>query len=158
MPLWVLSILLIIIGFLLILMEIFIIPGINIFGVIGFVLIAVGIIFAYQDLPVLYAHGILIGSIVFSVLFVRILAKSGAWKRLVLETEQKREQGFESQDASERELLSKEGVALSILRPAGVALVEGKKYDVVSEGGFIDKNTRIKIVQVEGNRIVVRAI
>lgn len=158
MPIWALSIGLIIFGFLLILVEIFLVPGFNIFGVIGFILIVTGIFFAYQDLPIIYAHAILIGSLIFTVLFVRVLVKSNAWKRIVLETKQTRQAGFESQNSKERDLLEKEGISLSILRPAGSALVEGKKYDVVTEGNFIEKNTKIKIVKVDGNRIVVKTI
>lgn len=157
MPIWALSIGLIIIGFLLILMEIFLVPGFNIFGVIGFILIIIGVIFAYQNLPTTYAHIILIGSLIFSVIFVRLLVKSKAWKRIVLNTQEARQDGFESQDNSERELLFKEGVSFSALRPAGSAIINGKKYNVVTEGGFIEKNTKIKVVKVEGNRIVVRA-
>ncbi|MBN1350736.1 hypothetical protein JXJ21_15065 [candidate division KSB1 bacterium] len=156
MSIWILSVGLIVFGFLLILMEIFLVPGFNIFGVIGFILIVAGIILAYKNLPIEYAHIILVGSLIFSVIFVRILVKTNAWKRIVLETKQVREEGFESQDASERTLLGKEGVSLSVLRPSGSAMIEGKKYDVITEGGFLEKNTRLKIVQVDGNRIVVK--
>ena len=55
-------------------------------------------------------------------------------------------------------LVGKEGVAQSDLRPAGVAIIDGERIDVVTEGGMIDAGARIKVVDVEGNRIVVRRV
>jgi len=55
-----------------------------------------------------------------------------------------------------RPLLGKQGVAQSGLRPAGVAIIEGQRVDVVTEGALIDAGTRVKVVAVEGNRVVVR--
>ncbi len=53
-------------------------------------------------------------------------------------------------------LLGTEGVTISDLRPAGVALIEGRRRDVVSKGEFIPKDTQVKVVASEGYRIVVR--
>jgi len=57
-----------------------------------------------------------------------------------------------------KELMGKEGVALTQLRPAGMARIEGKKVDVVSEGAVIEKGTRVKVIEVEANRVVVRDV
>jgi membrane-bound serine protease (ClpP class) len=57
-----------------------------------------------------------------------------------------------------RPLVGKEGIAQSDLRPAGVAVVDGRRVDVVTEGGMIDAGGRVKVVAVEGNRIVVRRV
>jgi len=55
-------------------------------------------------------------------------------------------------------LVGKEGVAQSDLRPAGVAIIDGERIDVVTQGSMIDAGARIKVVDVEGNRIVVRRV
>ncbi|HEV3029325.1 MAG TPA: NfeD family protein [Planctomycetota bacterium] len=55
-------------------------------------------------------------------------------------------------------LLGKEGQAQTILRPAGIALIEGKKVDVVTAGENVEKGSRVKVTKVEGNRIVVRSV
>jgi membrane-bound serine protease (ClpP class) len=55
-------------------------------------------------------------------------------------------------------LLGKTGVTQSELRPAGYAVIDGKRIDVVSEGGIVDAQTSIKVLQVEGTRVVVRRI
>jgi membrane-bound ClpP family serine protease len=50
-----------------------------------------------------------------------------------------------------------QGVATTVLRPAGTADFEGVKLDVVTEGEFIDKGARLQVIRVEGRRIVVRS-
>ncbi len=57
-----------------------------------------------------------------------------------------------------RSLVGQEGVALTSLRPSGKARIGSQRVDVVSQGGLIEKDTRIKVVQVEGARVVVRTI
>ena len=54
--------------------------------------------------------------------------------------------------------MGQKGVALTPLRPAGTALIDGKRYDVVSDGGFITGNTSVEVVPTEGTRVVVREI
>ncbi len=59
---------------------------------------------------------------------------------------------------SRPELLHATGTAATQLRPSGVALIAGQRVDVVTEGSLIEKDTPIRVVQVEGSRIVVRAV
>jgi len=51
-----------------------------------------------------------------------------------------------------------EGKALTILRPAGTVIINNERIDVVSEGGFIEQNTKVIVIKVEGARIVVREV
>ncbi len=55
-------------------------------------------------------------------------------------------------------LLDKEGVTQTALRPGGIARIDGNRVDVVAEGGWIDKDTPIKVIEVEGNHVTVREI
>jgi membrane-bound serine protease (ClpP class) len=55
-------------------------------------------------------------------------------------------------------LLSQSGTAYSTLRPSGKAHINGKLVDVVSSGEFIDPGTPVEVIEVAGNRIVVRAV
>lgn len=57
-----------------------------------------------------------------------------------------------------RPLVGKTGIAQSDLRPAGVALIDQQRVDVVTEGPMLDAGTRVRVVTVEGNRIVVRRV
>jgi membrane-bound serine protease (ClpP class) len=54
--------------------------------------------------------------------------------------------------------LGKIGVAISPLRPAGIALFEGERLDVVSDGDFIEKDIPVEITRVDGYRLIVRPI
>ena len=56
------------------------------------------------------------------------------------------------------DLVGEEGVTVAPLRPAGMALFKDKKVDVVSVGDFIEMDQRVKVVEISGNRVVVRAI
>ena len=56
------------------------------------------------------------------------------------------------------DLLGKEGIALTVLRPSGTAVINNERLDVVTEGDFIDQNTKITVIKVEGVRIVVRKV
>jgi membrane-bound serine protease (ClpP class) len=61
-------------------------------------------------------------------------------------------------DARDLEVLGKQGVTLSPLRPAGMARIDGRRVDVVSRGELIDPDTPIKVIDVRGNRVVVARI
>ncbi len=58
-------------------------------------------------------------------------------------------------EEAESSLLQATGVTLTSLHPAGTALLDGERRDVVSSGAFLDKGTPVKVIQVSGNRIVV---
>ena len=58
----------------------------------------------------------------------------------------------------DQSLLDQEGVAHSDLRPSGVATINERRMDVLAEGGMIEAGTGIKVVEVTGMRVVVRAI
>jgi membrane-bound ClpP family serine protease len=65
---------------------------------------------------------------------------------------------FKSASPEYLDLLNKEGIALSILRPAGIAKFNGKRVDVVADGSWIDRGKFIKVTRVEGVRILVKEI
>jgi membrane-bound serine protease (ClpP class) len=55
-------------------------------------------------------------------------------------------------------LVNQTGQTLTKLRPSGTAVINGKRVDVVSEGAFIDSGQSVKVISVEGLRVVVRAV
>ncbi|HYG77136.1 MAG TPA: NfeD family protein [Planctomycetota bacterium] len=56
------------------------------------------------------------------------------------------------------ELVGKEGVTLTTLRPGGAAMIGQQRVDVVTQGKFVDPNTPVRVIQVEGSRVVVEPI
>jgi membrane-bound ClpP family serine protease len=61
-------------------------------------------------------------------------------------------------DAAQPELLHRDGTAFTTLRPCGTALIDGRRVDVVTEGGLVERGRQIKVVAIEGMRVVVRAV
>lgn len=145
-----------VLGIILLFLEIFI-PG-GILGGVGVVLFSIAIfIIADSALQAtLYIGGMLLIFGLLILLSFRFPQTRKFWKRLSLSTRQTKETGYVAPEPSYEHFLGRIGVALSQLRPAGVADVEGERLDVVTEGGFIRQGSKIKVIEVEGTRIVVR--
>jgi membrane-bound serine protease (ClpP class) len=165
----VINIVLFIIGVILLLLEIFVIPGFAITGVIGIILIMgsiflslVGNNLPYWDSGAVSRAAIqLSASLLFAFILIYILAKylpkSSAFSRLVLSNEEKADQGFVSYP-SIKELIGMEGIALTTLRPAGSAEFNGQRFDVVADWEYIPKGNKIKVIRVEGIKVVVKGL
>jgi membrane-bound serine protease (ClpP class) len=90
-------------------------------------------------------------------LLVKYLPKSTAFNKLVLSESQQAEKGFVSYP-SDKDLIGKEGIAHTTLRPGGTAEINGRRIDVVAESEFITQGTKIKVVRVEGIKVVVTGV
>lgn len=104
------------------------------------------------------AIGVLLGAALLAAVFaliVKRLPSSRLWRRLVLKDASTSRRGFVSAPPRES-LVGKRGVVRTELRPAGTALIDGKPVDVVSEGAFLPKGTAVRVIAVEGMRVVVR--
>jgi membrane-bound serine protease (ClpP class) len=95
-------------------------------------------------------------AILATLILVRYFPRLPFGKRLILETNLQAQEGYESSPAEDHRWLGKQGVAVSDLRPSGIACFDGERVDVVSDGTFIDAGQAIEAVQIDGNRIVVR--
>ena len=98
----------------------------------------------------------MVGAFVLSLIMLRSLPRMASFNRLVLETETRASEGYVSSSREEDELLGKEGVTVSELRPAGIALINGRRTDVVTDGEFVAVDQVVEVVEVSGNRVVVR--
>ncbi|MBD3314305.1 MAG: serine protease [Chitinivibrionales bacterium] len=119
--------------------------GYSLFHVFTRVSVGAGMVFVAADL-VMIPIAIVIG--------IKLLVKSPVTLRSSLSSQE----GVASQDPLFKELKGKEGTALTALRPSGKAKIEGKRYDVVSGGDYVDAGAAIKVTIVDGNRIVVRKV
>ncbi len=86
------------------------------------------------------------------VIGLKLLAKSPATLRGQLS----RSRGVSSQDPDLENYLGKEGITLTALHPAGTAMIDGRRLDVVSRGDYIEKGSAIVVGGVTGNQIIVR--
>ena len=164
----VLEILMFVIGLGLLLAEIFIIPGFGIAGISGIILIFASIFLSLIgskpfitmesiSIAVIQLSAALIFALVGIFLLAKYLPKSKMFNKLVLSESEKAEHGFVSYP-SERELIGKEGIAYTTLRPGGTAVIDGKKVDVVADSEYIDKDKKVKVLRVEGIKVVVSAV
>lgn len=159
------EILLVGLGLILVGIEVFVIPGFGIFGVLG-----IGALLAGLGLSLVGTGATgevmmeavsqvaisLLVAIVIGIVFLRIFPRLPFGKRFVLEEKLEASEGYESTPDTDRQWLGHQGVAVSDLRPAGIAHFNEQRVDVVSEGDFISAGQLIKVVHVDGNRIVVR--
>lgn len=147
-------------GLVLLALEIFVIPGFGLAGIVGLISLFASIVLSYGSIySALYSISIaVLITIVVIIIFWRRFRKSKAWGRFVLVNEDSKLviPGDTSQKKSD--LLGKEGVTITPLRPSGIAVIDGKRFDVVTEGGFIANNTKVRVTQIEGYRIVVREL
>jgi len=101
----------------------------------------------------------MIGAFVLSLMMLRSLPKMASFNRLVLETETRASEGYVSSSRDgDDEMVGKEGVTVSELRPAGIALIEERRTDVVTDGEFVAAGQAVRVVEARGNRVVVRPV
>lgn len=134
-------------------------PGFGLPGISGIVLIIVGIILAMESVK--EAIESLSISIILTTIITILLIRRGyrfkAFHKVVLNTNLDRESGYVSSEEKE-EYLGREGVAITELRPTGVIEIDGQRLDALSEGTFIPKDTKVKVIKVEGSKIIVRRL
>lgn len=145
-----------VIGIILILAEVFIIPGFGIAGISGItaVLVSLFFIFPNYSIAINVLLAVIFITLVIAIFMIKKFGSSRFWKRISLESNS--ENYYSS--SSKKDYLNQEAETLSKLRPAGTININGKRVDAVSEGGFIEKGKKVKIISVSGSRIVVREI
>ena len=145
-------------GIALIGLEMFI-PG-GIVGTVGIITVVYAII--YVNKSTYYIAFILIVSLILAVILYYVNRNVFHKKlmfldRLVLNDSISTEDGYVASE-SRVELVGKKLIAYTDLRPAGVAILDNEKLDVVTDGDFIEKGNKIEVIRVEGMRIVVKKI
>tara|TARA_B100000676_G_scaffold299512_1_gene343954 strand:+ start:87 stop:713 length:627 start_codon:yes stop_codon:yes gene_type:complete len=147
--------------------ETLVIPGFGVFGILGIVGILGGIYMSmlgnFPGPEDVSRGGVVLAATMMLILFmlwatIKYLPKNVRLYRsgIFLRTQEDRSEGYESAETRE-ELVGREGVSLTDLRPSGFALFGQEKIDVVSESEFIEEGTSVRIVSVEGSRHIVRA-
>ena len=130
-------------------------PGFGLPGIAGIVLLAADVYITARTVQEAMILGLIAALIVliFLVFGARLISKGKLPKSLILD--QAEEDYRSSEDLSA--LLGTTGKTLTVLRPAGMAELGGRKVDVVTRGEFLDKDSFVEVVEAAGGRIVVRA-
>ncbi|QLY78926.1 NfeD family protein [Clostridium intestinale] len=154
----VITILLLVVGFGLVLLEMHI-PGFGVPGIIGAICLILAVILTAQNfaqvlvmsLGILAVLGIMLGVV------MTFFAKGKLFKPLILSDEQKKEHGYISSSDLDY-LLGKRGVAITDLRPSGSVDIDGVKFDVISDGEYISIGTKVEIFKVSGVKLLVKKV
>ena len=155
MLMWIIIISLLTIGLGLIIVELVFIPGTTVVGLLGVIFTVVGIVVSYRHFGNDVGFYILVGTGVSTLLALFFSFRSGAWNRFSLKS---------SIDSKVNEDMLKvlnvgdEGTARSALRPGGTAEFANQNYEVRTTGSFVDSNTRVRIIQIQSNQIIVEPL
>lgn len=141
-------------GIVLLVVEIFV-PGFGLAGISGIVLLILAAIFQAQSfvqgLMLIVLMALIIGAA--AIFFFKSASKGAIYRSdMVLKEQSAKSEQVQSIKPGDI------GTALTILRPAGSALFNGTRYDVISQGDFISMDTPVKVISVEGNKIVVMKV
>ncbi|ULT55719.1 nodulation efficiency protein NfeD [Neobacillus drentensis] len=145
-------------GILLIFLEFFL-PG-AIAGTLGFTALLLSLFLAGEDalqMGVSILIAIAVSIFIFFLMIKTLGKKLVLFNKMVLSDSARKEDGYVS-NINRTDLLGMEGRALTVLRPSGTIVINNERVDAVTEGGFIEKNAQVKVVKVEGARIVVREV
>lgn len=151
-------------GLLAVAVEVFLLPGFGVAGVLGALLIGAAVVLAMlgnfptsgdviQALLVLGASIFITLAIAFT--WLRHLPNSRRFGGLIHKDTAQAAEGYVSA-LPRADLVGKLGIAATDLRPSGVAMIDGEKIDVVADGEFIRSGARVEVIRAEGYRHVVR--
>ncbi|MDE2730922.1 MAG: hypothetical protein OXM02_09770 [Bacteroidota bacterium] len=135
-------------GFLLIILEVYLIPGFNVVGVLGFLLIVFAIGYMYTEISPVGGSVALVGSLIGGASIFYMLWKSGAWERFILATTLADDPQQERTE-QRKQFLGKRGVAVTSLRPSGHVEIDGERVEVVTRGEFISAGSSIRVVAMK---------
>ena len=161
------------VGIVLILLEVFVIPGFGLAGITGIamtvgamVLIMVNNDFFNFDMvplnDIIVASLAIFGGLTGGVLLLFVggvrLSHSGLFKRISLTDTQAQSEGYTSNFNTGMDLVGKTGTAYTVLRPSGKIMVEDQIYDAFSRGDYIEKGDTVKVLGIEGSTLRVRKV
>ncbi len=162
-----------ILGLILIILEIFVIPGFGVAGISGVILALTGLVLSMVDniifefefhsaealAIVLKSLAVVVVSMFLALIASLYLSKkaltSHAFSWVVLNSSEKKEEGFIGVDSTQKELIGKIGTAFTDLRPSGKVEIEEEIYDAKSEIGFIEKDQKIKVIDYRSGQLYV---
>ncbi|WP_437499757.1 NfeD family protein [Sorangium sp. So ce1099] len=147
-----LVVLLLVVGLALLAIEVFVIPGVGLVGLLGGAAVVGAVAVAWATLGA--AHGLLAlgaGACAAGLLFWAFARTRAGQKMVLLETQR----SGRGPDARLAALAGKEGRALTPLRPAGTVEIDERAVDVVTDGLYVEAGTPVRVSSVEGNRVVV---
>ncbi|KAF0195645.1 MAG: membrane-bound serine protease (ClpP class) [Bacteroidetes bacterium] len=166
------EILVFIIGVILVIIELFAIPGFGVAGISGIVLIVTGLTLSMIDNVGFDFTGVPLKGVVVSFFIViiasftslvssflltkKLFAGHTMFGDLALLSTQQSDEGFKAADVHYNEMVGKSGNAYTILRPAGKIEIDGEVFDAVADSGYIEKGEKVVVRGYENAQLIVR--
>lgn len=149
---WLIVGMLILIGAILVLLEILVIPGVGITGVLGFACVIAGIYFGYAYYGSATGHLILLGTVILGFAVTWYVMRTKTWKKLSLHTQI--DSAVEGIDSSIR--VGDCGVTLGRLAPMGNVRIGEVVVEAESRSGYIDAQCPVEVIKVLKNKVIVQ--
>lgn len=159
-------------GVILLAVEIFVIPGFGVAGILGIIFIVSGLVLSLLNNDWFNFNGIgasriysALGTVLISIVLAFILSlwgsskifgsRKGIFSNVALTTVESKEEGYIGVDVHSSSMTGKKGIAETVLRPAGKISVDGTIYDAMTEGSFINRGEKVKITRYETGQLYV---
>lgn len=120
-------------------------------------LTAVGIAAPNISSAIFAIIGVLLG-VGCSFFFLKVFKRRDMWTKIALKDQLTKEAGYNSMNMEYEELVEKAGITLNDLRPVGTVRIHGKDYSAISDGKWIKKDSKVRVVKVDGTKIQVEEI
>ncbi|MBU1107693.1 MAG: hypothetical protein KKB51_13560 [Candidatus Riflebacteria bacterium] len=161
-PAWGLTVAMLLIGgFLFMFLEIAVIPGFGITGILGLLLLCGGLATAFiklsMPMALLTTFSAILGVAALLLWFFLVFPKTNLGKQFILKTESSAADGFVAVD-DKSAYIGKTGITLTMLRPSGIAKIDDERVDVISDGEFVEKGVRIKVIKTRQGGMIVTPI
>ena len=160
-----------VLGIILLALELFVIPGFGIAGILGLVCFFGGLLLALLNNAdfdffwvstdsitdgLLVILGGLLGAVLLSLYLMRRIGRRGLFYRVALHAEQNIEDGYVAVSGRLAAMVGREGRAVTVMRPSGKVRIDGEDYDAISyHNTYLDEGTPIKVVKVENMQLYV---
>jgi membrane-bound ClpP family serine protease len=152
---WIIIASLLIIGLALIVLEVIFVPGTTLVGIIGVIFAGAGVIISYRYYGSEIGLYILSGTAVVTAIALYYSFRSDAWSRFANKSAIKSKVN-EGSKASLK--LGDEGVTVSSLKPMGTVNFDAGRFEVKTLGDYVNVGTRVKIVHIHDNQIIVKPL
>lgn len=137
-----------------------IVPGFGIFGAIGIVFTLLGLMFSARSMKdfIIRAGIALLVCVVSIPIMMKVFGRLKLFDKIILKNSETNEDGYLAPSKHTLSLNGLTGKTVTALRPSGMALIDGKRIDVLSHEGFIDIGVQVKVIDNSGNRVLVESV
>lgn len=162
-----------VIGVLLIGLELFVIPGFGIAGVSGIALVFIGLVLSLIEnvrfdfsgvnpgaaaTAVMVVLAAILGTSAIMIIFARRLHTARMFRPLILSTTEQAESGYDVDAFRGSDLMGREGVAVTVLRPSGKIEIDGERYDAFTEGEYAERGDAVRVIRAKGTALLVEKV